>query len=221
MMKNLGELMRLRQYCIPDPRAENIDEILLDEIEAGSRVIDLGCGDGRLLHKLREEHECFVQGVELDMEEVLIAMHRGVPVLRADLDNGLQGIPDDSFDFAVLSQTLQQVRHTKELLTDMLRVAKKALVVVPNFAHWRVRFQLAFYGRAPVTEELPYQWYDSPNVHVMSMIDFQDLVKRLNLRVIKELPIIRDRAVDRAWAANWRAVSVLYVLERASEVSHQ
>lgn len=213
--------MRPRRYCIPDPHAENIDEILLDEIEAGSRVIDLGCGDGRLLHKLREEHDCSVQGIELDMDQLLIALNRGVPVIRADLDDGLQDIPNNSFDFAVLSQTLQQVRHTKELLTEMLRVAKKALVVVPNFAHWRVRFQLAFYGRAPVTEELPYQWYDTPNVHVMSMVDFRELVQQLNLQVLKELPIIRDRAVDRAWAANWRAVSALYVLERASGVSDQ
>ena len=131
-----------------------------------------------------------------------------------DLDHGLPDIPDDSFDVAVLSQTLQQVRHPKGVLQEMLRVANRALVVVPNFGHWRVRLQVALQGRAPVTASLPYDWYETPNLHFMSMHDFRDLVDTLSVRIVKELPIMRGRAVDRAWAANLRAHSALYVLER-------
>ncbi|HID24287.1 MAG TPA: methionine biosynthesis protein MetW [Planctomycetaceae bacterium] len=204
------------RYRIPDSITAMTDEILLREIPRGSRVIDLGCGDGRLLQKLRDEHACrTILGVELDVEEILGAVARGVPVIHADLDDGLKEIADDAFDVAVLSQTLQQVRRPKDVLANMMRVARRALVVVPNFAHWRIRLQLAFQGRAPITDELPYEWYDSPNLHVMSMTDFRELARQLNIRVLKELPIVRDRAVDRAWVPNLRAVSALYVLERA------
>ena len=204
------------RYRIPDSITAMTDEILLREIPRGSRVIDLGCGDGRLLQKLRDEHGCkTILGVELDIDEILGAVARGVPVIHADLDEGLKEIADDAFDVAVLSQTLQQVRRPKDVLANMMRVARRALVVVPNFAHWRIRLQLALQGRAPVTEELPYEWYDSPNLHVMSMRDFRELAEQLNIRILKELPIVRDRAVDRAWVPNLRAVSALYVLERA------
>ncbi|MCA9042614.1 MAG: methyltransferase domain-containing protein, partial [Planctomycetaceae bacterium] len=141
-----------------DPSAAVIDEIIKREIKPGSRVIDLGCGDGRLLTLLRDELNCRVQGIELDDEEFLAAIARGIPVIRGDMDEGLQYLPDDSFDFAVLSQTLQQLRYPVELLEQILRVAQRVLVVVPNFAFWRIRLQVLLWGRAPVTEELPYEW---------------------------------------------------------------
>jgi methionine biosynthesis protein MetW len=139
-----------------------------------------------------------------------------VPILQADLDEGLEEIPDQSFDFAVLSQTLQQVLQPRELLQQMLRVAKRAIVVVPNFGHWRVRVQLLLYGRAPITSSLPYDWFNTPNIHLLSMLDFRDLVDRVNLRVVQEMPIIRGRAAPDAWGANLRADSALYVLEQNS-----
>ena len=137
---------------MPDPTVALTDEIIMKEIEPGCRVIDLGCGDGRLLARLRDDHDCQVLGIELGHEAILGAMRRGVPVVQTDLDRGLPDVPDDAFDFAVLSQTLQQVRLPKDVLQEMLRVAQKALVVVPNFGHWRVRLQIVRYGRAPVTE---------------------------------------------------------------------
>ena len=140
-----------------DPSAAITDEIIMREIEPGSRVIDLGCGDGRLLSLLQSKLDCKVQGVELDEEEFLASLSRGIPTIRGDLDEGLQYLPDDSFDFAVLSQTLQQLRYPVELLEQILRVAKRVLVVVPNFAYWRIRLQVLMWGRAPVTEELPYE----------------------------------------------------------------
>lgn len=211
--------MPRQRYCIPDPGAALTDRVIHAHIDAGSRVIDLGCGDGRLLALLRDRHGCSVQGVELDVERMIAAVSRGVPVIQADLDEGLQDVPDGSFDFAVLSQTLQQVRRPQHVLQEMLRVARRALVVVPNFGHWRVRMQLVLQGRAPVTSALPYEWYDTPNLHVMSMHDVRDLAAQLGFRIVKELPIIGGRAVDRAWAANLRAASALYVLERLEGVT--
>lgn len=203
-----------KQFHHPDPLTAVTDEILMEHIDAGARVVDLGCGDGRLLQRLRDEHDCKVLGVELDMQEFLETTTRGIPLVRADLDQGLNMIPDGAFDFAVLSQTLQQVQRPLKLLNEIFRVAHQALVVVPNFGHWRVRWQVAVYGRAPVTETLPYEWYESPNVHFLSMYDFRDLARSGNFRIIKELPIIGSDAVNRAWLANFRAHSALYILQR-------
>lgn len=205
------------RYCMPDPTAALTDQVIMNQIQSGSRVLDLGCGDGRLLATLRDVHGCSVQGVELDLNSIIGAIDRGVPVMQSDLDHGLPEFPDNAFDVAVLSQTLQQVRQPKELLIEMLRVAQKALVVVPNFGYWKARLWLLVYGRAPVTPSLPFFWYDTPNLHFMSLLDFRDLVDELNVRVERVLPIIKNRAVDRAWAANLRAESALYVLERAPE----
>ena len=206
--------MCARRYCMPDPTTALTDQVIMDQIEPGSRVIDLGCGDGRLLAKLRDEHRCTVLGVELAIEELLYAVERGVPVIHSDLDRGVPDVPDRSFDCAVLIQTLQQVHLPKAVLQEMLRIAERALVVVPNFGNWKVRRQILLQGRAPVTDALPYSWYETPNVHFMSMHDFRDLVEMLNIRIVRELPIIKGRAVDRAWAANLRADSALYVLEQ-------
>jgi methionine biosynthesis protein MetW len=203
-----------RRYCMRDPLADLTDDTIVAQIPHGSRVIDLGCGDGRLLAKLRDTHGASIQGIEIDQRQILASVARGVPVVHADLDRGLSGFPDACFDFAVLSQTLQQVRHPRVILQEMLRVAKQALVVVPNFAHWRARLQILLWGRAPVTPFLPYEWYDTPNLHFMSMTDFRDLIGAVRARIVRELPMINGRAVDRAWAANWRAHGALYVLER-------
>ena len=202
-----------RRYCLPDPLAQLTDATIVAQIPAGSRVLDLGCGNGRLLAKLRDTHGASIQGLELDRQAMLHAMSLGVPVLCADLDRGLQGFPNQSFDFAVLSQTLQQVRHPKLLVTEMLRVARQSLVVVPNFGHWRVRLDLLLNGRAPRTGTLPYQWYETPNLHFMSMTDFRDLVEVVGGRIVREIPLIAGRAMEHAWGANLRADSALYVLE--------
>lgn len=203
-----------KRYHNPDPHAAVTDEVILAQLDRGSRVVDLGCGNGRLLQRIQTEHDCRVLGVELDFEEFTAGMGRGLPMLRADLNAGLGDIPGGVFDVAVLSQTLQQVRNPLAVLEEMLRVARRALVVVPNFGHWKVRLQVVLQGRAPVTDSLPYEWFESPNVHFLTMLDFRDLARRGNFRIVKELPIIGDRAVNRAWLPNLRAHSALYVLER-------
>lgn len=206
--------MRSRRYCYIDPEASQIDRLIMDQLRPGMRVLDLGCGDGRLLGRLRDELQCSIQGIELDHRRVVEAIAKGVPVLQGDLDAGLQEIPDGVFDAAVLSQTLQQVLKPKELLTQMLRVARQALVVVPNFGHWRVRLQLFLQGRAPVTNQLPYDWFNTPNLHLLSILDFRDLIARMGLEIVREIPIIRGQPAQLVWAPNLRADSALFVLEQ-------
>lgn len=205
-----------KRYYIPTPEEALVDAVILSQINPGSRVIDLGCGNGRLLARLRDELNCQTQGVELALEALMSAVSRGLPVIQADLNEELREIPSDSFDVAVLSQTLQEVRHPKELLKEMLRISRQALVVVPNFGHWRVRLDVILRGRAPVTSSLPYEWFDTPNRRFMSLHDFRDLAGQLDCEIRRELPIIQGRSVDRAWAANLRADSVMYLLERTS-----
>ena len=118
--------------------------------------------------------------------------------MQADLNHGLGDLPSHSLITPVLSQTLQQINRPRDLLDEIFRIAKRALIVVPNFAHWRIRVQVALQGRAPVTDFLPYAWYESPNVHFLSMRDFRELAQQGNFRIVKELPIIGDRAVKHA-----------------------
>lgn len=207
--------MCAKRIYLPDPRSAVTNEIVIGQIERGSRVVDLGCGDAELLQRLRDEHDCDVLGIERDEELFIHAIERGIPILQSDLNHGLEDLPSHAFDYAVLSQTLQQVNRPLELLHDIFRVARRALVVVPNFAHWRIRLQVGWQGRAPVTDHLPYDWFESPNVHFLSMLDFRELADRGNFHIVREIPVIGRRAVDRAYFANLRAHSALYVLERA------
>jgi methionine biosynthesis protein MetW len=202
------------RYQMPDPSIQLTDELIMHHIDRNSRVIDLGCGDGRLMQRLHDEMGCEVMGVEVEQSNIIAIIQRGLPAIAADLNEGLVDIPNDSFDFAVLSQTLQQVRNPKLLLLEMLRVARRALVVVPNFGHWRVRMEVLRRGRTPITQALPYEWYETPNVHFMSMRDFRDLMDGIGLRIVKESPIIKGRSVDQLWGANLRADSAFYLLER-------
>lgn len=209
--------MCAKRIYLPDPRSTFTNELIIDKIARGSRVIDLGCGDASLIARLRDEHDCEVLGVERDIDFFIQGIEKGVPMLQADLNSGLAELPSQSFDFAILSQTLQQIDRPLDLLNEIFRVARRALVVVPNFAHWRIRLQVALQGRAPVTDYLPYEWYESPNVHFLSMVDFRELASHGNFHILRELPIIGNRAVKRALFANLRAHSALYVLERSHD----
>lgn len=209
-----NKLLNQKRYCMVNPETALTDEMILSQIEAGSRVVDFGCGDGRLLERLRDQLNCSVMGVEVDESEVMQTVGRGVPVIQADLDAGLPEFPDNAFDWAVLSQTIQQVKRPKEVLQEVLRVARRLIVVIPNFGYWKVRLQILWGGCAPVTESLPFSWYNTPNVHFMSMSDFRYLTEgQLGLKIEKEYPFINGKAMERAWMPNLRAEVVMYVLE--------
>lgn len=163
-------------------------------VARGARVLDLGCGDGALLRYLWQARAAPGYGVEIDDENVLACVANDVNVVQVDLESGLSLFADASFDCVILSQTLQAVRHTEAILREMLRVGREAIVSFPNFGHWSARLQLAM-GRMPVSAALPYEWYETPNVHHCTIVDFEDLCRRLGIRIRERLVLHDGRGV--------------------------
>jgi methionine biosynthesis protein MetW len=152
--------------------------IISDIVEPNTHVLDVGCGDGELLQWLAEHKGVEARGVEIVGARVQRAIARGVSVYQGDIDQGLADYPDDAFDYVILSQTLQEVRHPLKVLREMLRVGRRAIVAFPNFGHWRVRLSHLWTGRAPQTKLFPYEWYDSPNIHFLTVHDFESLAEK-------------------------------------------
>lgn len=146
-------------------------------ITKGASVLDLGCGDGELLAYLTRERQVHAQGIELSEDAILRCVKEGLSVFQQDIDTGLSEYADNSFDYVILNQTLQQVKKPDYALQEALRVGKKVIVGIPNFAHYKARDSIFFCGRVPVTASLPYQWYDTPNLHFLSLADFKDYCK--------------------------------------------
>ncbi len=153
--------------------------MIADMVEPGGRVLDVGCGDGQLLRLLAEGRGVDARGIELSRDGVAKCVAQGLAVIQGDADTDLVDYPDDSFDYVILSQTLQATRNPRRVLEQMLRVGRRAIVSFPNFGHWRIRANLLFRGRMPVTENLPDAWYDTPNIHFCTIRDFDDLVKEV------------------------------------------
>ena len=162
-------------------------DVIAAWVEPGHRVLDLGCGDGTLLKYLIDSRGVRGVGVEIDDANVLAAIKNGINIIQGNLENGLEVFADQAFDHVVLSRTLQTVRHTEGILREMLRVGREAVVSFPNFAYWK-NLRSVLDGRMPVSEDLPYQWYDSPNVRFFTLLDFEALCERMGL-------IIRERSV--------------------------
>ena len=159
-------------------------------IAPGDRVLDLGCGDGTLLKHLTETRGVHGWGVEINDANVLAAIRNGINVIQGNLEKGLDEFADQGFDHVVLSRTLQTVRQTEGILREMLRVGREAVVSFPNFAYWK-NLRSVLEGRMPVSEDLPYQWYDSPNVRFFTLLDFEDLCDRMGL-VIRERHVLDE-----------------------------
>lgn len=164
-------------------------DLILQLIPAGARVLDLGCGDGLLLERLRAERGVQGRGVERDPRAVVECMRRGIPVFQGDLDEGLADFPDKSFDVVVISHTLQQVHHPQRLLREAARVANQIVVGFPNFGHWQIRFGLLLTGRMPKSSILPHEWYDTPNIHLLTIADFEDYCRHEGLRVERRIAL--------------------------------
>jgi methionine biosynthesis protein MetW len=186
---------------------------IVDQVEPGSRVLDLGCGEGTLLKMLVDGKGVRATGVEISEEKVYEAVRKGLSVYHGDINEGLTDFPDDMFDYVMLIQTLQEAQETALVMQEALRVGRFIIVSFPNFGHWRARFQLLFNGRAPVSPALPYQWYDTPNIHVLSIKDFRVFVDELGFQVVNTYFLGRGRSV-RTWA-NLRAEHGVFVLGRS------
>jgi methionine biosynthesis protein MetW len=166
------------------PGSPRVDHLLIAEmVEPGSRVLDVGCGDGALLHLLAETKSTDGRGVELSRERVNACVTRGLSVVQGDADRDLANYPDQAFDYAILSLTIQATHYPKTVLENLLRIGRHAIVSFPNFGHWRIRAELLFTGRMPQTRNLPEPWYASPDAHLCTIKDFAELVASVDAEV--------------------------------------
>lgn len=171
-------------------------QLIYDWIPVGSRVLDLGCGDGALLAALVAEKQCTGYGVEIDTEGVIASIARGINVIQADLEQGLRDFDSNSFDVIVLSQTIQAMQNTETILQDLKRVARQAIVSFPNFGYWRNRLQIALGGHMPVSERMPYQWYNTPNIHWCTLKDFDRLCAKNRIDVLERAVMTGGKKID-------------------------
>jgi len=187
--------------------------VIAANVAPGSRVLDVGCGDGALMAALRDERQVDARGLELDAANVAECVARGLSVMQGDADSDLGDYPDGAFDYAILSQTLQTTMRPDRVLEELLRIGRRAFVSFPNFAHWRVRLSLLWGGRMPVTRLLPVAWYATENIHHVTVDDFRALVAERGIRVQQAWFLRGDRRTSAA-AANFRAEHAVFLLSR-------
>ncbi len=170
-------------------------KIILEMVEPGSSVLDLGCGGGELMSLLVKERNARIQGIEIDEQAIYECVGRGLSVFHGDIDTGLTEYPDKSFDCVILNQSFQQVRKPDSVLNESLRVGREVIVGFPNFAYYPARFHLGIRGKAPVTSSLPYQWYDTPNTHFFSISDFTLYCRKRNIKIKKSAFLAGSRLI--------------------------
>jgi methionine biosynthesis protein MetW len=187
--------------------------VIADNIAANSRVLDIGCGDGALMAALRDQKGVDARGLEIESANVSAAVARGLAVVQGDADSDLADYPDNGFDYAILSQTLQTTRRPDIVMDHLLRIGRQAFVSFPNFAQWKIRFAHMFGGRMPVTKQLPNRWYDTPNIHHVTIADFKSFVAERGFRIEGEWYLAGEKARGAAMA-NLLAEHAVFLLER-------
>ena len=163
-------------------------------VKENSKILDRGCGSGALFKMLVDKKNIKGVGVEIDENCVIEALEKGLSVIQGDLDEGLKQFPDKSFDYAILNQTLQSTNNPELVIDEMLRVAKRSIVSFPNFAYWKVRFYLFFKGKMPKSKALPYEWYNTPNIHLLTVNDFFEFCKKRNIKIEESVYLTRKKA---------------------------
>ena len=186
--------------------------VIYEMVEPGSRVLDLGCGNGDLLYLLAHDKNARVQGIELDDEAIYQCVKKGLSVFNSDIESGLVDYPDQSFDYVILNQSMQEVTKVDAIIHEALRVGEKVIVGFPNFANYASRFQLFFQGKAPMTKALPHFWYDTPNVRCLSISDFHDFCRQKKVQVLKAYYLGENRII-RFWP-NLFALNAVFLLTR-------
>ncbi|MDD5137090.1 MAG: methionine biosynthesis protein MetW [Candidatus Omnitrophica bacterium] len=187
-------------------------KIISNLIEPNSKVLDLGCGDGELMLLLTKERKVRAQGIELDDSEIYKCVEKGLSVFHGDIDSGLLEYPDKSFDYVILNQTMQQAKKADFVIQEALRVGKRLIVGFPNFAYFKARISLFFKGKTPITKSLPYYWYDTPNLHFLTISDFKDYCKKKNIRILRSSYTGHKKSV-RFWP-NLFALNAIFLMER-------
>ena len=187
--------------------------IIAREVRANARILDVGCGDGLLMAALRDTKKVDARGMELNARDVATAVARGLSVVQGDADTDLANYPDGSFDYAILSQTLQTTKRPDLVLDHLVRIGKQAFVSFPNFAQWRIRFAHMFGGRMPVTEQLPHRWYDTPNIHHVTIDDFRSFLAERNISIQGQWFLSGDKPRNEG-LANLLAEHAVFLLHR-------
>jgi methionine biosynthesis protein MetW len=187
--------------------------VIAANVAQGARVLDVGCGEGELMAVLQSERGCDARGMEIDPEAVERCVARGLSVVQGDANRDLSDYPDDAFDYAILSQTLQTAERPDLMLDELLRIGRQAFVSFPNFAHWKMRVSLAWNGRMPVTRHLPVSWYETQNIHHVTVTDFLELAAEKHARIEQSWFFSGERSLG-GTGANWRAEYAVFLLSR-------
>jgi methionine biosynthesis protein MetW len=194
------------------------NQLIARLVPIGSRVLDLGCGDGELLALLKREKKAKVQGVELNEQSIYQCVAKGLSVVHSNLDDGLKGYPDDSFDYVILNESLQEVRHVDLVLKEAFRVGRRVIVGFPNFGALRSRVMLFFGGRSPVTPSLPHHWYDTPNLRFLTIQDFKQYAIEQNLEILESHYLSATGEV-RLWPNLFASTAIFVVSPKGGEKS--
>jgi len=204
---------------LANPKAIRVDlQLIADMIEPGTRVLDVGCGNGALLEYLWREKQVDARGIEISTQGVQACVSAGLSVVQGDVEEDLYNYPDGAFDYVILSQTLQAMMDPKAMIEQMTRIGKHVIVSLPNFAYWRLRLFIMFKGRMPVSENLPYEWYDTPNIHFCTIRDFVNLTKSMGLTIERSL-FLDDEGASRTIGssvamANWFGEQAVFLLRK-------
>ena len=191
--------------------------IILDMVEKNSHVLDLGCGDGTLLKLLKQEKNVTGSGIEISQDKIIECLSKGLSAIQGNIDEGLRQFKSKSYDYVILNQTLQSTNNPQYVLDEMLRVGKKCIVSFPNFAYWRVRFNFFFTGNMPKSRVLPFEWYNTPNIHLLTVKDFFEFANKRNIKIIEGIyttKATKRNSVQYSLFTNFFAEEVIFVISK-------